>query len=374
VFGLNYGWEHPLWFAGEGKIGKESYGFTRQDWFEPVGEECRALRRDVGIIDVSNFGKYEVKGAGSAAWLDKIIANHVPKEVGRSCLTPLLGVRGGIAGDFTVTKMGDEHFFMIGSGIAERYHQRYFNAVDRPDTVSFESVTDAYCGFNVAGPKSRELLSRMTQTDLSNDNWKFMRSMKITIAGIEAIGIRVSFTGDLGWEIYVPTDQQLKLYEALLETGADLGVRPVGGRSLGSLRIEKGYGSWSREYSPEYWPQEVGLDRLIKMDKPEFLGKEAYAKIKDLPPREMLVNLVVEVDNADASGGEPIFLPDGRPVGRVSSGAYGFSVEKSVALCFIKTEHAIVGAEFDVAILGKPHRAVMLGAPAFDPKGERLRA
>ena len=374
VFGLNYGWEHPLWFAGEGKEGKESYGFTRQDWFEPVGEECHALRRDVGVIDVSNFGKYSIKGAGAAAWLDKIIANHIPKEVGRSCLTPLLGVRGGIAGDFTVTKLDDEEYFMVGSGIAERYHQRYFNAVERPGTVNFESVTEAYCGFNVAGPKSRELLSRLTQTDLSNDNWKFMRSKQITIAGIEAIGIRVSFTGDLGWEIYVPTEHQLKLYEALLETGTDLGVRPVGVRSLGSLRIEKGYGSWSREYSPEYWPQEVGLDRLIKMDKPEFLGKEAYAKIKDLPPRELLVNLVVDVDNADASGGEPIFLPDGTPVGRVSSGAYGFSVEKSLALCFIKAEHAVAGTEFDVAILGKPHRAVMLDEPAFDPKGARLRA
>ncbi len=373
VFGLNYGWEHPLWFAGEGVEGKESYGFTRQDWFEPVGEECRALRNNVGVIDVSNFGKYEIKGAGAGAWLDRIVANHIPKEVGRSCLTPLLGVRGGIAGDFTITKLDDEHYFMVGSGIAERYHQRYFNAVERPDTVSFESVTEAYCGFNVAGPKSRELLSRLTQTDLSNDNWKFMRSKQITIAGIEAIGIRVSFTGDLGWEIYVPTEQQLKLYEALLETGADLGVRPVGGRSLGSLRIEKGYGSWSREYSPEYWPHEVGLDRLIKMDKPEFLGKDAYAKIKDLPPRELLVGLIVDTDNADASGGEPIFLPDGTPVGRVSSGTYGYTVEKSVALCFIKTEHAVSGAEFDVAILGKPHRAVMLDAPAFDPKGERLR-
>ena len=234
VFGLNYGWEHPLWFAGEGKEGKESYGFTRQDWFEPVGEECRALRRDVGVIDVSNFGKYRIKGAGAAAWLDKIISNHIPKEVGRSCLTPLLGVRGGIAGDFTVTKLGDEDYFMVGSGIAERYHQRYFKAVERPDTVSFESVTEAYCGFNVAGPKSRELLSRMTQTDLSNDNWKFMRSKQITIAGIEAIGIRVSFTGDLGWEVYVPTEHQLKIYEALFETGADLGVRPVGVHSLGS--------------------------------------------------------------------------------------------------------------------------------------------
>ncbi|KAB7613655.1 FAD-dependent oxidoreductase [Amylibacter sp. SFDW26] len=374
VFGLSYGWEHPLWFAGEGVEGKEDYGFDRQDWFEPVRAECEALRASVGIIDVSNFGKYEIKGAGAADWLDRVIANHVPKEVGRSCLTPLLGERGGIAGDFTVTKLGDDHFYMVGSGMAERYHQRYFNAVERPDTVSFESLTEAYCGFNVAGPKSRELLSHLTQADLSNEDWTFMRSAQITVAGIDAIALRVSFTGDLGWELYVKTEDQLRLYEALLETGKDLGVRPVGGRSLGSLRIEKGYGSWSREYSPEYWPQEVGLDRLIKMDKPEFLGKEAYAKLMGNPPRELLVSLAVETENADASGGEPVFLPDGTPVGRVSSGAYGYSVEKSIALCFIKADYVKSGTEFDVAILGKPHRAVLLDEPAFDPKGERLRA
>ena len=328
VFGLNYGWEHPLWFAGEGKEGKEDYGFDRQDWLEPVGQECRALREGVGIIDVSNFGKYEIKGAGAADWLDKVVANNVPKEVGRSCLTPLLGVRGGIAGDFTITKLADDHFYMVGSGMAERYHQRLFQMVERPETVSFESLTKEYCGFNVAGPKSRELLSRLTQADLSNESWKFMRSQQITIAGIDAIALRVSFTGDLGWEVYVPTEHQLKLYEALLETGADLGVVPVGGRSLLSLRVEKGYGSWGREYSPEYWPQEVGLERLIKLDKPEFLGKAAYEAIKDNPPRELLVTLVMDETDNDATGGEPVFLPDGTPVGRVSSGAYGFTAEK----------------------------------------------
>jgi dimethylglycine dehydrogenase len=374
VFGLNYGWEHPLWFAGASVEGHEDYGFDRQDWFEPVGAECRALRGGVGVIDVSNFGKYEIKGAGAGDWLDRIVANKVPRELGRSCLTPLLGVRGGIAGDFTITMLGDDHFWMVGSGMAERYHQRYFNAVERPETVSFESRTSAYCGFNVAGPKSRELLGRLSQADFSTENWKFMRSKQITVAGIDAIAIRVSFTGDLGWEIYVPEAEQLKLYEALLETGADLGVRPVGGRALGSLRIEKGYGSWGREYSPEYWPQEVELDRLIKMDKSEFLGREAYEALRDKAPREHLVILEVDVKTADASGGEPVFLPDGTPVGRVSSGAYGYTVNKSLALCFIKAEFAGAGHEFDVAILGRPHQAVQLAEPPFDPKGERLRA
>tara|TARA_R110002096_G_scaffold22170_6_gene71528 strand:- start:1504 stop:3924 length:2421 start_codon:yes stop_codon:yes gene_type:complete len=374
VFGLNYGWEHPLWFAGDGVEGRENYGFDRQDWFEPVGAECRALRSGVGVIDVSNFGKYEIKGAGAGDWLDKIVANKVPREIGRSCLTPLLGVRGGIAGDFTITMLGEDHFWMVGSGIAERYHQRYFGAVDCPETVSFDSRTSAYCGFNVAGPKSRELLSRLSQADFSTENWKFMRSKQITVAGIDAIAIRVSFTGDLGWEIYVPEADQLRLYEALFDTGSDLGVRPVGGRALGSLRIEKGYGSWSREYSPEYWPQEVGLDRLVKIDKPEFLGRDAYLALKDKPPREQLVILEVDAKTADASGGEPVFLRDGTPVGRVSSGAYGYTVNKSLALCFIKSEYAGAGNEFDVAILGQPHAAVQLVEPPFDPSGSRLRA
>ncbi|PLS21999.1 GcvT family protein [Neptunicoccus cionae] len=374
VHGLNYGWEHPLWYAGEGETGRESYGFTRQDWFEPVGRECRAVREHVGVIDISNFGKYEITGAGAADWLNRVVANHVPTEVGRSCLTPMLGLRGGIAGDFTITKLAEDHFFMVGTGMAERYHQRYFQMVPLPDTVKFSIVTEAYCGVNVAGPKSRELLARLTQEDLSNTSWPFMRSRRFTIAGIEAIGIRVSFTGDLGWEIYVAEADQIKLWDALFDSGLDLGVVPVGSRSLGALRIEKGYGSWSREYSPEYWPQEVGFERLVKMDKPEFLGRDAYAAIMDKPPREILVSLRIDTQDADSSGGEPIFLPDGTPVGRITSGAYGYTVDASCALAFINTAHAAAGTALDVAVLGRPHRAVILAEPPFDPAGHRLRS
>jgi len=263
---------------------------------------------------------------------------------------------------------------MVGSGMAERYHFRYFNSVDMPDTVSFISQTSEYCGFNIAGPKSRELLSRLCQEDFSTNNWKFMQSKIISIVGSEAIAIRVSFTGDLGWEIYVKEECQLKLYEALFEMGSDFNVQPVGSRALSSLRIEKGYGSWSREYSPEYWPQEVGLDRLIKMGKPEFLGKEAFEMLQNKKPREKLVILEVKAYTADASGGEPIFLNDGTPVGRVTSGAYGYTVKKSLALCFIKYEYVGEGKQFDVFILGKPHPAIQLAEAPFDPQGMRLRA
>ena len=371
VFGLNYGWEHPAWFADTPGT-KDTNGFTRQNWWAPVGDECRMLREHAGIIDISNFAKYTVRGTGASDWLDAIFANKMPRAVGRSCLTPLIGVNGGIAGDFTVTKLGDEDFLIIGSGAAERYNQRFFNAVARPDTVAFESQTQAMCGFNVAGPKSRDLLARLTNADLSTEAFPFMRSARITLAGIDLVALRVSFTGDLGWELHCRTEDQVALYTALLDAGRDLGAGPVGSRALMSLRIEKGYGSWSREYSPEYWPQEVGFERLCKLDK-DFLNKDAYVALKDNPAREMLSIIeVLDVTDADATGGEPIFLPDGTPVGRVTSGTYGYTVEKSLALGFLKGVEA--GAEVDVMILGKPHRGVVLAEPPFDPKGARLRA
>ena len=373
VFGLNYGWEHPLWFGDENIDAKEEYGFERQSWFHAVGAECQALRNDVGLIDISNFAKYEVTGGGARGWLDRVVANRVPSEVGGSCLTPLLGKRGGIAGDFTITVLDDDRYMMVGSGMAERYHTRFFNDVPKPAGVEMRSCTHSKAGFNVAGPKSRELLSRLTSTDLSNDAFPFMRSRLMTVAGIDTAALRVSFSGDLGWELHVDENNQDALYEALLEAGADLGVRPVGSRALMSLRLEKGYGSWGREYSPEFWPQEVGLTRLVKLDKPEFLGREAYIAIEDEAPRFRMALFAVDVTTADASGGEAIFTPDGLGAGYVSSGAYGFTVEKSLAMGFIRAEHFVAGGEYDIAILGQPHRARMLSEPPFDAKGARLR-
>lgn len=374
VFGLNYGWEHPLWYAAEGVEAREDYGFERQNWFNPVRDECLALRQGVGVLDVSNFAKYEIKGAGSAEWLDLLVANKVPRKTGRTCLTPLLGVRGGIAGDFTITMLDEEHYLIIGSGMAERYHLRFFNKIPRPAGVSFEAKTTSWAGFNVAGPKSRELLSRLTNEDLSNESFPFMHSRQTTVSGIDAVAIRVSFTGDLGWELYVQEKDQLTLYDKLFEAGTEMGIRPIGGRSLLSLRLEKGYGSWGREYSPEYWPHEVGLDRLIKLDKPKFHGRDAWISLIEKTPRERLVMLEIDADTADATGGEPIFTTQGKPVGRVSSGAYGYSVDKSLALAFIKTEFLQSESEFDVAVLGLSHAARLLDKPPFDPMGERLRS
>ena len=201
-----------------------------------------------------------------------------------------------------------------------------------------------------------------------------MRSRKIQLGGVEVLAVRVSFTGDLGWELHCDEKDQVALYKTLLDKAKEFGGGPVGGRALGSLRIEKGYGSWSREYSQEYWPQETGLQGLIKEEK-DFLHKEAYLKIKDNAPREVLTCFTIETPNdADASGGEPIFTPDGKSVGRVTSGAYGYSVDKSLAIGYADPKIVKAGDEVHVYILGIPHKAVVLGEPIFDPKGLRLRS
>ncbi|MCP5038790.1 MAG: FAD-dependent oxidoreductase [Rhodobacteraceae bacterium] len=371
VFGLNSGWEHPLWFADKPGTA-ETIGYERQNWFEPVANETCMLRDSVGVIDISNFANYEVKGPGAHSWLNALMANNVPTEIGRSCLTPLIGTRGGIAGDFTITMLGEGDYMMVGSGMAERYHTRFFNMIPLPEGTSFTRATTAYCGFNIAGPKSREVLARLTNADLSNDAFRFMRSRRIEVAGIACNAIRVSFTGDLGWELHCATSDQSRLYTALVDAAHELGGGPVGSRALGALRIEKGYGSWGREYSPEYWPQEVGLERLVKEDK-DFLNKEAWLAIRDNTPREALSILEIEVEDADASGGEPVFLPDGTPVGRVTSGAWGASVGKSLALAFLAHGKVAPGDEVTVFVIGRPHKARLLKAPPFDPKGIRLR-
>jgi len=374
VFGLNYGWEHPLWFVGDPDRAHETYGFERQGWFGPVGRECQMLRAGAGIIDISNFAKYAVTGPGAEDWLNAIFANRMPRAVGRACLTPLIGKRGGVAGDFTVSRLAETEFLVVGSGLAERYHRRFFNAVPLPPDTQFRSMTERLCGFNVAGPRSRALLESLTDADLGTEAFPFMRARRLAVAGIEVIAIRVSFTGDLGWELHCAADDQRDLYRALLHAGQHHDAGPVGSRALMSLRLEKGYGSWGRDYSPEYWPQESGLERLIKMDKGPFLNRDAYAAVAANASRERLVMLAIETDTADAHGGEPIFLPNGTPAGHVTSGAYGHTVGRSLALAYVKAAYAEPDRALDVTILGRPHRAVVLAEPPFDPAGARLRA
>ena len=372
VFGLNYGWEHPLYFD---KSCIETSGFTRQEWWHSVGREARMLRNSVGVIDISNFAKYSCKGPDAENWLNSIFANNIPKKIGHSCLTPLISVFGGVAGDATITRISDNEFWIISSGAAERYQKRFFNSVSLPENTSFCSRTAEMCGFNIAGPKSREILQRLSNQNLSKKNWSFMRSGTLSIAGVSCLALRVSFTGDLGWEIYCDTNKQEIVYKALVQEAVNEQGGPVGSRALMSLRIEKGYGSWSREYSPEIWPHECGLEKLCKLDK-EFLNKAALSENIKKDPRENLVLIHLNEDdcqasNADATGGEPIFK-NGKGLGRVTSGAYGYSVEMSLALGYVKD--VVPGDCVDVMVLGQPHRGKILKTPPFDPEGKILRS
>jgi dimethylglycine dehydrogenase len=373
VFGFSFGWEHPLWYAPEGMEAVDHFTFARARWFDVVGEECRALRRSVGMIDISNFGKYSIEGLNAEAWLDRLLANRIPKEIGRATLTPMLNEKGGVIGDFTVTRLGPERFFMIGSGIAERYHWRWFNRFLPAEGVEIQSLSEALTGFNVAGPKARDLLSRLTDQDISGDSFRFLRAREMKIGPADAIVIRISFTGDLGYEIYFPEEHQVALFDLLLREGRDFDIRLVGSRALGCLRIEKGYGSWGREFSPEWWPSESGLERLVKIDKGEFVGREAAVRLSNQPPREVLRSFLVDTADADPVGGEPIFR-SGKPVGRLSSAAYGFSVDSTVALGYVKYADAEPGDDFTIEVLGDPRPARLLEEAPFDPKGERLRA
>ena len=371
VFGLNYGWEHPLYFD---KNCVETSGFTRQDWWHSVGREARMLRSNVGVIDISNFAKYSCKGPGAEKWLNSVFANKMPSEVGQSCLTPLISVFGGIAGDATVTKISNDEFWVVSSGISERYQQRFYNSVKLPENTSFRSRTNEMCGFNIAGPKSREILQRLSNQDLSNKNWSFMRSGMLSIAGVKCLALRISFTGDLGWELYCEANKQQILYEALIQEAVSKRGGPVGTRALMSLRIEKGYGSWSREYSPEVWPHECGLDKLCKFDK-YFLNKEKLEENLKTNPRESLrlIHLNEEdcnSSNADANGGEPVFK-NGKGLGRITSGAYGYTVGMSLALGYLKDTKP--GDNVEVMVLGKPHRGKVLSSSPFDPEGKILR-
>lgn len=373
VFGLNYGWEHPLWFAAPGEPTTETYGFTRQNWWEPVGREARMLREKVGVIDISNYAKYVVNGPGAYDWLSLLFANKMPTKIGSTCLTPLIGVHGGVAGDFTVTKIAEDEFRIFGSGMAERFHARWFKKNPLPDGTRFESVTDALCGFNVAGPLARSVLSRLTNADLSNGEFPFMHSKLIDVAGVHCIALRLSFTGDLGWELYCDLADQPKLYGALLDAVAEVGGGPVGSRALGSLRLEKGYGSWGRDYSPEYWPHESGLGGLVKSEKP-FLNRAAWEKISQQKPRYLMCMLDIDAGEADASGGEPVFAEDGTPIGNVTTGGYGYHVGKSLAIAYVETRYHVPGAVVNVAILGRDVAARILDRPPFDPDGLRLRS
>jgi dimethylglycine dehydrogenase len=371
VFGAGYGLEHVNYFAPEGEPLFETPSFRRSNAFDAVGAECRAVRTAVGINEIHNFAKYEITGAEAESWLNHIMANRMPRE-GRLALTPMLNRSGKLIGDFTVAKLAEGRFQVTASYGAQAYHMRWFQDHLPESGVAIRNLSLDRIGFQIAGPKARDLLQRVTRADVSNAAFPFLSVRQIEVGLLPAIVCRVTYTGDLGYEIYVPAEHQVALYETLTAAGADLGLTPFGMRAMMSLRLEKSFGSWMREFKPDYTPAETGLDRFVAFDKNDFIGRDAAQAARDNPPARRLCTFVVDALDADVWADEPIWK-DGGVVGFVTSGGYAHYVGKSVAIGFLPSEMIAEGTEVEIEILGelRPAKAVMV--PLFDPKAERMR-
>ncbi len=370
-FGAQYGWEVPLWFAPDGTEPVETYSFRRTEAFDHVATECRTLRTAAGLLDTSAYAKYLISGPRAEQWLDSISTNTLP-HLGRMALAPMVHERGGVVADFTVARLQHDQFLLIGAGVAERNHWRWFQKHWLESGVEFRNLSQAYAGYSVSGPASRELLSQIVPLDLSADQFSFMSVREADIGPAKALIARVAFTGELGYEIYFPAEHQVQMRELLLDAGSSYGLAEVGSRALLSLRLEKGYGSWSREYTPEYNPFESCLDRFVKFDKGEFVGREYLVEAKDAAKKWILTCFSVDVLDSDAVGGEPIVC-DGQVVGIVTSGAYGHTVGKSIALGYIPPAAAMSDSEFNIEIIGQPRPAQIQAQALYDPKGRRMR-
>jgi len=372
VFGASYGLEHALWFAPEGAEPRETPTFRRSNAHDPVGAECRAVRERVGILEIANYAKYEIAGPGAEAWLGGLLAGRLPEQ-GRIVLSPMLGANGRLMGDFTLARLAPERFMMFGSGVAEAFHMRWFERHLPERGVTVRPLAAHLGGFAIAGPRARELLARVTSEDVSAEAFRFFALRPMEIAMAPALVARVSFTGELGYEIYLEAGYQVAVYDALLRAGKDLGLTLFGGRALQSLRLEKSFGSWLREYTPDYTPFQAGLARFIDWSKGDFVGREAAQRAREAPHTHVLTTLVVDALDADAVGDEPVFAGD-RVVGFVTSGGYGHSVAQSIALAYLEPALATPDAALAVEILGDRRPARLAPEPLYDPTGARMRS
>ena len=371
VWGQQYGLEVVNYFALPGAPRYEEPSFKRSNAWEATRQEVMAVREAVGINEVQNFGKYRVTGTGARKWLDRIMAGLIPKP-GRLSLTPMLGTSGKIIGDFTVSCLSETEFQLTASYGAQGWHTRWFEQ-HMDEGVQVENISDQRSGFQIAGPNARELLSRVTRTDVSAAAFKFMDVKPMTVGLAKCIVQRVSYTADLGYEIYCDHMSMRHLWAVLTEAGKDLGLRPFGMRAMMSLRLDKFFGSWGREYSPDYTPLETGLDRFIRWNKEaDWIGKAPAIAEKAAGANRTLCAFVVEAKDADVVAWEPIWL-NGAVVGYCTSGGYSHFTGQSIALGFVPTDKVAEGLAVEIEILGERCPARLVTEPLFDADGARMR-
>ena len=369
--GESFGLEQPLWFAPKGI--REEFSWRRSSDFNPVSEEVKAVRDRVGMMETSGFAKYVIQGEDAELWLDQILACRIPKH-GRMCLAPMLNEKGKLVGDFTLTRMDDEDFLLIGSGVAEEYHLRWFSEYLDPELdVHVIPQSSTMLGLAVAGPKSRELMQKVSPYDFSNDYFRFMEMKQVSVGLVECLVGRVSYTGDLGYEIWMEAENQRSVFQTLMQEGESLGIGLFGLRALNSLRLEKNFGSWAREFRPIYGPMEAGLNPFVAYDKEaDFIGKEIARKEKEEGGNLRLRTFVVDAKDADVIGDEPIWH-EGEVKGWVTSGGFAHGSDVSMAMGYVPREIADQTSGWEIEILNERCSCKLQPKPLFDPEAKIMR-
>jgi dimethylglycine dehydrogenase len=372
VFGARFGWERPLWFA-PAPDAEDGYSFRRGSWHDAVGDECRAVRSGAGVLDQTSFAKYEVSGPGAEALLDRLCANRLPAEPGRLALTQMCTPKGGIVCDLTVTRLAGNAFYLVSAAATEA-HDLGWIRMHAPDdgSVRIENVTAQTGVLTLAGPRSRELLQAVTRQDVSREAFPFFRARELEVGMAPVRALRVSFVGELGFELHHPVEYQRHLYELLLDAGEPLGLADFGYRALESLRLEKCYRLWGADLSADWTPLQAGFERFVSFDKGDFVGRDALLAERDEGPRVVLSCLLVDDDGADAHGHEPIYAGGEEPVAYVASGGYGHTLAASIALAYLPAALAQPGTELGVGLLGERRPARVAEQPLYDPTNERL--
>jgi 4-methylaminobutanoate oxidase (formaldehyde-forming) len=378
AFGEKSGWERVNWYESNAGAGDESLrprGWAGQHWSPAIGAEHRATRDGVAIFDESSFAKLEIRGPGAAAFLEGLCDNRVARDPGKITYTQMLNRRGGIECDFTVARL-DEELFSIVTGTAFGNHDREWMRRHLPadGSARIDDVTSQWACVGIWGPRAREVLGPLTPDPIDNEAFPYMAAGEITVGNVPVRALRVTYVGELGWELYCPAEYGLSLWRALWEAGEQHGIVAGGYRAIDSMRLEKGYRVWSSDITPDETPYEGGVGFCVKLDKePGFVGREALLAARESGPRRLLRCLTLDDPRSIALGNEPV-RAGGEICGRVTTGGYGYSVGRSIAYAYLPPRWAEEGAEVEVEIFGRWVGGRVAGEPLFDPEGERVRA
>jgi len=371
VYGARFGWERPLWYARDGET-RDRYSFRRGNWHAAVGEECKAVRSRVGVLDQTSFAKYEVSGPGAERFLDRLCANRLPAQLGRIVLTQMCTPRGGVECDVTVTRLAEDRFYVVSAAATERHDYAWIER-HLPDDggVRLDNVSNRYGVLTLAGPRSRDVLQALTDCDCSNRAFRFFRCRQLHLGMAPIRALRLSYVGELGYELHHPIEYQRYVYDLLMQAGAAYEIVDWGYRALDSMRLEKAYRLWGVDMTADWTPLQAGMERFVAFDKGDFIGRDALLRERERGVEHELACLVVDCDDADPHGYEPILLGN-EVIGYVAAGGYGHCVEKTIALAYLPSAHAEAGTDLEVKILGARRSARVVPQPLYDPQNERL--